>query len=65
MNRLQSVIKNYRRRLRAMRTGGSVQEVELCDAPGSFMTARTRREIEQLVSVQIRRRLIKKAMEEE
>lgn len=62
--RIQSVLKNYHRRLRGKRNGESREDVSGTWRWESLMSGATRREIEQQISLQIRRRLIGRALEE-
>lgn len=62
--RIQSVLKNYHRRLRAKRTGEWREDASGAWRWESLMTGATLRDIEQQISLQIRRRLIKRALEE-
>lgn len=64
MYRLESIIRNYGLKLLALQAGDSRQEGPGTEIPEPFMTPRTRQVIEQRISVQIRRRLIRKALEE-
>lgn len=64
MYRLHKVVRNYGLSLRSWQEGDCPQEAPRAETSEPFVTPRTRQVIEQRISLQIRRRLIKKALEE-